>query len=70
MRPAAGAFVRIQSHNVAAVAGSAGRYRLVVPAHRIVDNAVVEVTASRVGLNEERRQIPVAAGTEVVVGSA
>jgi hypothetical protein len=67
MRPAAGAFVRIQSHNVAAVADSAGRYRLVVPDGRIGDGDVVEVTASRVGLNAERRQIPLAAGSEVVV---
>jgi hypothetical protein len=67
MRPAARAFITISSHNAHASTDSAGRYRLVVPAQRIVDGVVVEITASRVGLNPERRQIPLAAGNEVVV---
>jgi hypothetical protein len=67
MRPAAHALVRIESHDVAAVADSAGRYRLVVPGSRVVDGQRVRITASRPGLVAGERQVALTAGETVVV---
>ena len=65
MRPAAQAFVRIESLNVGALTDSAGNYRLVIPAARITDGDSVRITASRVGLTSQRQWISLAAGDRI-----
>jgi hypothetical protein len=70
MRPAAQAFVRIESLNVGVLTDSAGNYRLVIPAARITDGDSVRITASRVGLTPQRQWVSLTAGDRMMLDFA
>ena len=70
IRPAVEGLVRIESLGVGTVTDSAGRYRLVIPAARITDGDSVDVSAIRIGMNQQHRRIALAAGDQLVLDFA
>lgn len=68
--PEAGVLVRIEALNAGAATGADGRYRLVVPAARVVPGDSVTLVASRTGLAQESRRVVLAHGAETVADFA
>ena len=67
-QPQAGVLVRIESHNVDAVTGADGRYRIAVSAGRFTPGQRVTVTAVRAGMHPVSRAVTLRSGMQVTRG--